>query len=103
MSRGSSGLPFTRTTLSNGYFYVDYVANNPLRTVIARYSVSPSNPNQALSNSEFVLLEINQPFSNHKGGQLAFGADGYLYVGMGDGGSGGDPFGNGQNRSVLAG
>jgi glucose/arabinose dehydrogenase len=56
-----------------------------------------------LSSSELVLLEINQPFSNHKGGQLAFGADGYLYIGMGDGGSGGDPLGNGQNRASLLG
>jgi glucose/arabinose dehydrogenase len=56
-----------------------------------------------LENSELVLLEVNQPFSNHKGGQLAFGSDGYLYIGMGDGGSGGDPFGNAQNRSTLLG
>ena len=91
------------TTRINGYFYVDYVADNPLRTVIARYSVSPNNPNQALENSELVLLEVNQPFSNHKGGQIAFGDDGYLYIGLGDGGSGGDPFGNAQNRSTLLG
>jgi glucose/arabinose dehydrogenase len=101
--QGLLGLAFHPNYLVNGFFYVNYVADNPLRTVIARYSVSPSNPNQALSNSEFVVLEISQPFSNHKGGQLAFGADGYLYVGVGDGGSGGDPFGNGQNRSVLLG
>jgi len=71
--------------------------------MIARYSVSPDNLNEALSESEFVLLEVNQPFANHNGGQIAFGADGYLYVGLGDGGSGGDPFGNGQNRATLLG
>ena len=101
--QGLLGLAFHPKYAINGYFYVDYVANNPLRTVIARYSVAPNNPNQALENSELVLLEVNQPFSNHKGGQLAFGADGYLYIGLGDGGSGGDPFGNAQNRSILLG
>jgi hypothetical protein len=54
-------------------------------------------------NSELILLVVNQPFANHKGGQLAFGADGYLYIGLGDGGSAGDPFGNAQNRSSLLG
>jgi glucose/arabinose dehydrogenase len=101
--QGLLGLAFHPNYANNGYFYIDYVADNPLRTVIARYSVAPNNPNQALRNSELILLEINQPFSNHKGGQLAFGADGYLYIGMGDGGSGGDPFGNAQNRSSLLG
>jgi len=101
--QGLLGLVFHPTYALNGYFYVDYVADNPLRNVIARYSVAPNNPNQALENSELVLLEVNQPFSNHKGGQLAFGGDGYLYIGLGDGGSGGDPFGNAQNRSTLLG
>jgi glucose/arabinose dehydrogenase len=101
--QGLLGLAFHPNYAINGYFYVNYVADNPLRTVIARYSVAPNNPNQALENSELVLLEVNQPFSNHKGGQLAFGADGYLYIGLGDGGSGGDPFGNAQNRSTLLG
>jgi len=101
--QGLLGLAFHPNYTNNGYFYVDYVAQNPLRTVIARYSVAPNNPNQALGNSELILLEVNQPFSNHKGGQLAFGADGYLYIGLGDGGSGGDPFGNAQNRSTLLG
>ncbi len=101
--QGLLGLAFHPNYANNGYFYVDYVADNPLRTVIARYSVAPNNPKQAIGNSELILLEINQPFSNHKGGQLAFGADGYLYIGMGDGGSGGDPFGNAQNRSTLLG
>ncbi len=101
--QGLLGLAFHPNYAINGYFYVDYVADNPLRTVIARYSVTPNNPNQALENSELVLLEVNQPFSNHKGGQLAFGEDGYLYIGLGDGGSGGDPFGNAQNRSTMLG
>ena len=101
--QGLFGLAFHPNYTTNGYFYVDYVAGNRLRTVIARYIVSPTNPDQALSNSELVLLEVNQPFSNHKGGQIAFGDDGYLYIGLGDGGSGGDPFGNAQNRSTLLG
>ena len=101
--QGLLGLAFHPNLASNRYFYVDYVADNPRRTVIARYSVSANSPNQALSNSEFILLEIEQPFPNHKGGQLAFGADGYLYIGLGDGGSGGDPFGNAQNRASLLG
>jgi glucose/arabinose dehydrogenase len=101
--QGLLGLAFHPNYAANGYFYVDYVADNPRRTVIARYSVSTNNPNQAMRTSEIVLLEIDQPFANHKGGQLAFGADGYLYIGMGDGSSGGDPFGNAQNRSSLLG
>ena len=101
--QGLLGLAFHPNYFSNGYFYVDYVAENPPRTVIARYSIAPNNPNQALENSQLILLEVNQPFSNHKGGQLAFGTDGYLYIGLGDGGSGGDPFGNAQNRSTMLG
>ncbi len=101
--QGLLGLAFHPNYELNGYFYIDYVAENPLRTVISRYTVSPNNPDQAMENSELVLLEINQPFSNHKGGQIAFGDDGYLYIGLGDGGSGGDPFGNAQNRSTLLG
>jgi glucose/arabinose dehydrogenase len=101
--QGLLGLAFHPNYNSNGYFYIDYVADNPTRTVIARYSVSANNPNVADKNSEQVVLEISQPFSNHKGGQLAFGADGYLYIGVGDGGSEGDPSGNGQNISTLLG
>ena len=101
--QGLLGLAFSPNYTLNGYFYIDYVANNPLRTVISRFSVSANNLNQAQSNSEFVILEINQPYSNHKGGQLSFGPDGYLYIGMGDGGSEGDPLGNGQNCATLLG
>jgi glucose/arabinose dehydrogenase len=101
--QGLLGLAFHPNFTGNGYFYTDYVAPNPTRTVIARYTVAAGNPNIANKASEFVILEIAQPFSNHKGGQLAFGPDGYFYVGMGDGGSAGDPLGNGQNRSTLLG
>ncbi|OGD45837.1 glucose sorbosone dehydrogenase [Candidatus Bathyarchaeota archaeon RBG_16_48_13] len=101
--QGLLGLAFHPNFSSNGYFYVDYVEPNPTRTVIARYKTLAGNPNGADKASEFVILEIAQPFPNHKGGQLAFGPDGYLYIGLGDGGSGGDPLGNGQNRLTLLG
>jgi glucose/arabinose dehydrogenase len=101
--QGLLGLVFHPNYAENGYFYVNYVADNPRRTIIARYSVMANDADQADRNSELVLLEVNQPFSNHNGGQLAFGADGYLYIGLGDGGLGGDPFGNAQNRSSLLG
>jgi glucose/arabinose dehydrogenase len=101
--QGLLGLAFHPDFKQNGYFYVDYTAPNPLRTVIARYKVLANNANMADKGSEQILLTVNQPFTNHNGGQLAFGPDGYLYIGLGDGGSGGDPFGNGQNRSSLLG
>ncbi len=101
--QGLLGLAFHPNYTKNGYFYVDYVADNPLRTVIARYQVMANNSDQADANSEFVVQTVSQPFANHKGGQLAFGEHGYLYIGFGDGGSGGDPLGNGQNLSSLLG
>ncbi|MDZ7269045.1 MAG: PQQ-dependent sugar dehydrogenase [candidate division KSB1 bacterium] len=101
---GLLGLAFHPNYESNGFFYVNYTAANPRRTVIARYRVSAGNPNRAEAASEFILLTINQPYENHNGGQLAFGPhDGYLYIGMGDGGSGGDPQNNGQDRRTLLG
>lgn len=101
--QGLLGLAFHPNFASNGFFYVDYTAENPRRTVIARYSVAQSNPDQGDKNSEEVLLEVLQPYSNHNGGQITFGPDDYLYVALGDGGSGGDPSGNGQNRATLLG
>lgn len=100
---GLLGLAFHPDYAQNGTFFVDYTASDPRRTVIARYRVDPQDPNRALPGSEEVVLEVPQPYGNHNGGQIAFGPDGYLYVSMGDGGSGGDPQGNGQDRSTLLG
>ena len=71
-------------------------------TIISSFVVS-SDRNKADTTSEVILLDITQPFSNHNGGGIAFGPDGYLYIGTGDGGSGGDPNGFGQNLNVLLG
>ncbi len=103
--RGLLGLVFHPKYSENGFFYVDYTekTGNQLYTVISRFNVSVSDPNQADPNSELRMLHIEQPFQNHKGGQLQFGPDGYLYIGMGDGGSQGDPDGNGQSLETLLG
>lgn len=93
--RGLLGLAFHPNYATNGYFFVNYT-NLAGNTVIARYTVSATNPNIA-NTSETVLMTITQPFSNHNGGTLKFGSDGYLYIGMGDGGSGGDPGNRAQN------
>ena len=100
---GLLGLAFHPNYESNGYFYVNYTAPNPLRTIISRFSVSSSNPDSADKNSELILLTYNQPYSNHNGGCVAFGPDGYLYIAAGDGGSGGDPENNAQNITTLLG
>ena len=99
--RGLLGLAFPPGFAQKQRFYVDYTDLNG-DTIIAQYRVS-SNPDVADAASEVVLLKIDQPFSNHNGGQVRFGPDGFLYIAMGDGGSGGDPFRNGQNRGALLG
>lgn len=88
--RGLLGLTFHPNYATNGYFYVNYTRAADGATVIARYSVS-ANPNVADASTGTVLLTVAQPYSNHNGGGIKFGPDGYLYIGMGDGGSGGDP------------
>lgn len=100
---GLLGLAFHPNYESNGYFYVNYTASNPDKTIIARYRVSSQDPNSADKESELQILTFEQPFNNHNGGQLVFGPDGYLYIAVGDGGSAGDPNENGQNRSTLLG
>lgn len=94
--RGLLGLAFHPNYLENGYFYVNYT-NTAGNTVIARYQVS-ANANVANAASGSIIMTINQPYSNHNGGHIAFGPDGYLYIGMGDGGSGGDPQNYAQNK-----
>lgn len=100
--RGLLGLAFHPDYATNGYFYIDYT-NTLGNTVIARYTRSTTDAATANPNSGVVLLTIAQPFENHNGGCLRFGPDGYLYIAMGDGGSSGDPNGNGQNTNVLLG
>ncbi len=99
--QGLLSVAFHPNYRSNGYFFVDYT-NKQGDTVIARYTVS-DNPEAANPNSAKILLTIDQPYDNHNGGQLVFGPDGYLYIGMGDGGAGGDPHNNGQTLSTLLG
>ena len=100
---GLLGLAFHPNYSQNGYFYINYTKHNPRRNVIARYSVSDTNPNEAHYGSSIIIMEVNQPYTNHNGGQTSFGPDGYLYIIFGDGGSAGDPQGNGQNLSTLLG
>jgi len=98
-SKGGSG---TGESPTRPYFFVNFTDNNG-DTVIERFSVSPDDPNQADPASGLVLLHVAQPFPNHNGGDLVFGPDGYLYIGLGDGGSAGDPQGNGQKLNTLLG
>lgn len=100
---GLLGLAFHPNYIENGYFYVNYSQSGTLATKIARYQVNPNNPDQALADSGTVLLTIEQPFSNHNGGCLRFGPDGYLYIATGDGGSAGDPGNRAQNTMELLG
>lgn len=86
----------------NGVFFV-YYTERPLASVIARYRVSTADPDRADPQSAERILTFPQPFANHNGGSMQFGPDGFLYVGLGDGGSGGDPFGHGQNLGTLLG
>lgn len=99
--RGLLGLAFHPQYAVNGYFYVNYTDLNG-DTVIARFEVSEDRA-KADPASESQLLFIEQPFGNHNGGGMAFGPDGYLYLALGDGGSGGDPMGNAQNTNSLLG
>ncbi len=85
------------------HFYVNYTSIPDGDSVVSRLAVSPEDANRADPGSEEVILTIEQPFANHNGGQLAFGPDGYLYIGTGDGGSGGDPLVNAQNGNTLLG
>lgn len=101
--RGLLGLAFHPNYAENGYFFINYTRTGNGATVVSRFSVFEDNPNKADSLSEKIILVVNQPFSNHNGGDIHFGPDGYLYIGMGDGGSGGDPQNFSQTASSLLG
>lgn len=100
--RGLLGLAFHPQYAENGFFFVNYTDRDG-NTRIARFSVSGSDPNQADPASRLELIRIQQPYGNHNGGALAFGPDGYLYAGLGDGGSAGDPLDAGQSLNTLLG
>jgi glucose/arabinose dehydrogenase len=99
--RGLLGLAFHPDYRNNGRFFVDYT-DKAGDTQIVAFKVS-GDPDRADANSAATLLNIDQPAPNHNGGWLAFGPDGYLYIGMGDGGGAGDTYRNGQNKNVLLG
>jgi len=99
--RGLLSVAFHPRYRENGFFFVNYTGLDGA-TVVSRFE-STENRNRANVDSETMFLRVSQPFGNHNGGQLQFGPDGFLYVGMGDGGSGGDPGNRAQNRQNLLG
>ena len=102
--QGLLGMAFHPNYEINGYLYLYYTQIATGDSVISRFKVNASDPNMANKSSDFEIIPpIAQPFPNHNGGQISFGLDGYLYVALGDGGSSGDPYGNGQNRTTLLG
>ncbi|MCB9353284.1 MAG: PQQ-dependent sugar dehydrogenase [Lewinellaceae bacterium] len=101
--QGLLGLAFPPDYAEKGYFYVNYTRETNGDTRISRFSRDTLDPNKADPDSELILMTVDQPYANHNGGCLKFGPDGYLYAGLGDGGSGGDPQGNGQKKSTLLG
>jgi glucose/arabinose dehydrogenase len=102
---GLLGLAFHPMYAQNGRLFVNYTrtVGGQLETVIAGFRVSASNADFADASTENILFTVDQPFANHNGGGLAFGNDGFLYIGLGDGGGGGDPQCNAQNINVLLG
>jgi len=100
---GLLGLVFGPDYQENGYFYVYYSAADPSRSVLSRFSLNEEDTDVADPESEVIIMEVAQPYSNHNAGQLAFGPDGYLYIALGDGGGAGDPLGNAQNLGTVLG
>ncbi|MFO1021717.1 MAG: PQQ-dependent sugar dehydrogenase [Planctomycetales bacterium] len=101
---GFLGLAFHPKFRENGYFFIYYTTTEaPDISIISRFQMSKENPDVVDPKSEVEILRIPQPYWNHNGGTVAFGPDGYLYIGLGDGGAGSDPHKNGQNLNVLLG
>jgi glucose/arabinose dehydrogenase len=101
--QGLLGLALHPKFSENGQFFVYYTAADDGRGVVSRFRVSSDKPQQASADSEEVLLEVAQPYQNHNGGSIEFGPDGFLYIGLGDGGLRNDPEAAGQDRSKLLG
>lgn len=102
--QGLLGLAFPPDYARSGRFYVSYTAKEGNGdSKLVRYKVSATDPDVADAESGEMLLTVDQPYANHNGGNIVFGPDGYLYFGLGDGGSGGDPHGNGQSLGTLLG
>jgi glucose/arabinose dehydrogenase len=101
--QGLLGLAIHPDFKANGQFFVYYSHPSEKKSVVSRFTISKDDPNKADPDSELILMEIDQPFQNHNGGAIEFGPDGYLYIGLGDGGDRNDPHGNGQNLSTLLG
>ena len=101
---GLLGLALHPNYKKNGQFYVYYSsAAEPRMSMVSRFNVSAKDPNRADPDSEQIVMKIPQPFSNHNGGSIAFGHDGYLYIALGDGGGRNDPLGHGQNIKTWMG
>jgi glucose/arabinose dehydrogenase len=101
--QGLLGLAMHPNYRQNGQFYVYYSHPTEPKSILSMFQVSQDNPNQADPDSEQIVMEIEQPYQNHNGGAIEFGPDGYLYIGLGDGGDRNDPQGNGQNLGTLLG
>ncbi len=100
---GFLGMAFHPKYKENGHVFVYYTIKPGQISAVSRFTVSKDDPNKADPASEVEIMRVEQPFWNHNGGTLAFGPDGYLYISLGDGGSGNDPYGNAQNLSSLLG
>jgi glucose/arabinose dehydrogenase len=100
---GFLGIAFSPDYKTDGKFYVDYTSRiaGQLTTIVEEYKVSAADSNVADVSSALIILTQSQPYTNHNGGNLMFGKDSYLYINLGDGGSGGDPLGNGQNKNTF--
>jgi glucose/arabinose dehydrogenase len=108
LDHGLLGLAFHPDYKNNHYFYVYFTFDStssiaPFWSRVSRFTVSSTNPDSALTGSEKIILTIPQPRPGHKGGKIAFGPDGYFYLSLGDGGIGGNPASNGQNKATLLG
>jgi glucose/arabinose dehydrogenase len=103
LEQGLLGLAFHPGFKTNGLFYLFYSRQNPRRSILSEWKVAADDPDRADINTERILLDVPQPSDVHKAGQVSFGRDGFLYVGVGDGGGQNDEFGAGQNTSTLRG